>query len=291
MSKLSFREHAQRYLEKHTVIAEHFGAGKLIDEGKMRIIGNMEYAREGLMLIRTLGGPFTDCAITSYRLWQDIQQNHPYMKPDIAAGSEGSIHFWVEIKDERGRTIQIDPTPWYCRLDPGHRKVRVVAPHTLVSNENFYAIEENRGLNVSTRKVGDEFITTTLRGCWPRAIQFGEQLERDPEAGYGVADLRLILMIRKSLGPLSSGKMAPVPIQFDLIDNSCIQHLNLIDLDIFMRTGWVELGTNFSNQTYVFSSLQEAEQLVKSLLGNEAIEELKKNLQRIMKLLKDTANG
>ncbi|MBI5227811.1 hypothetical protein HY988_04450 [Candidatus Micrarchaeota archaeon] len=285
---LSIRIRAQRYLDKHRPSLADFGAGVFIDQGKLTIAGDMQAAQEGLFLIKTSGGRFNDCTKVAHDIWADIFEHEPELRPIIAAYQQ-TAHFWVEVNDEKRRVIQIDGTPWYGRLDPGHKKMRTVDPASLNPSTTFYAIEERLGLVLSVRAVKNKFLTTTLRGSWPRAILFGEQLERNLEAGYGLPDMRIILLFRKALGPTSPIQQTTiVPVCFELINSGFIGDLELNNLDAFILADFIRLGISDFREVTHFSSLSEIEVIVREHLGDIGIEELRLNLGRVLKLLKDS---
>ena len=283
---ISVRIRAQRYLDKHKPALADFGAGSFIDQGKFRIIGDLESAKEGKLLIETRGGQSPDCTKLAHDVWEDIYTNDREMRPVIAA-YHGNTHFWVEVKDEKRRPIQIDATPWYCKLDPGHKKMREVSPTIFTGEDIGYTISGDNGLVLSVRPVKEKFLTTTMRGFWPRAVLLGDQLAKDLEAGYGLPDLRIILLFRRALGPMSPAQQSTMlRVYFDLIDNQCVGNLELPLLDSLIALDWIRLGAlDSSENTMPVSSLSELEGIVKYLLNNEGVEELRKNLDRVLKLI------
>ncbi len=162
---------AADYLRKHTVPEERFGLAHTIGNSDwMLLVDCLVFNR--MQLVLAYSGEYNDCESISARLYQDMDSHHPGLMPRMTTGYENGMHNWVQIRDEEsGRIVQIDCTPWYARLDPGHGGVeRDYLPLPPMVPLMFTPF--------SVRKIGDgKFISVYLGGFLPRC--------KSDEAGPG----------------------------------------------------------------------------------------------------------
>ncbi len=157
-----------RYLDKHRALAQEFGLGPHLDKHEIELYGSPRVGYEGSLLIQWNNEFSIDCSGRAKRLYLDILSNNPEYHPRLVYYDRGDRHVWVEITDpQTKKVVQIDPSPWYSKLNPGHRG-REVENYDRATNETIISIE--LGVPFSVTPVGDRFISTYLFGFLPMVM-------------------------------------------------------------------------------------------------------------------------
>ncbi|MGV8085330.1 MAG: hypothetical protein ACP5N9_03715 [Candidatus Bilamarchaeum sp.] len=155
-------EIAQHYLDKHRVPDDQFGLGPLITSDKFDLIA---LPTGGLFFKFTQGGVYHDCRSLSTRIYDDLIAAYPHLAPTMVRSESPDIHNWVEITDPKtAQIVQIDSTPWYNRLNPGHIGGSV-------SSSNFEVLGVPTGFDAalpySTRRFGSDLVSVYFSGSMP----------------------------------------------------------------------------------------------------------------------------
>ena len=130
MKSKSAREVAQIYLEKYKTSESEFGLGPFLESGAYTLYANVEALKNGSMRLSIDGGNYCDCRTIALRMYNSIREEHAELQPQIAIFNKRETHNWVEIIDPKSKEIiQIDSTPWYATLNPGH--IRTFIDNTL----------------------------------------------------------------------------------------------------------------------------------------------------------------
>ena len=112
---------AKTYLEKHRAPEADFGLGPFLARGHPFELSVSErtFLDGSFSLVFSEG--YLDCRTIAEDVYDDIRKNNPELYPRITAYMHHGVHNWVEISDPlNGAVVQIDGTPWYGSLDPGH---------------------------------------------------------------------------------------------------------------------------------------------------------------------------
>ena len=106
-----------------------------------------------------------DCGRTAFRVGEELREKGFEVKYKFTRSNEGSVQNYVEVLDpDTKQWVQVDATPWYERLNPGHKEA---GEHQAPTKESYAkAILTTRGgPMLSVEKQADSlFIETYLLG-------------------------------------------------------------------------------------------------------------------------------
>src|SRR3989344_2103849 len=98
-------------------------------------------------------GELWDCARTAMRVSEQLKKQGFETRVMLAKTPNGYEQNYCEAKDPTsGEWIQIDPTPWFAKINPGHTPVK----QQMISgwhDFNFVLLERHGGPMLSPRKV------------------------------------------------------------------------------------------------------------------------------------------
>ena len=106
-----------------------------------------------------------DCGRTAFRIGEDLRSQGFAVKYKFTKSAEGSVQNYVEILDPTTeRWVQVDATPWYECLDPGHV---AAGEHTMITKERYAKLflTKNGGPLLSVDKVAEQLFIETYMGC------------------------------------------------------------------------------------------------------------------------------
>jgi len=166
-------ELARSYLEKHAVPEEKFGLGPYLESGNyFTLYASDKYGSPNLVL-NTWGGTVLECRSMAESLYIDILLSNPELNPRIMTSSLFGRHNWVEITDpETGGVVQVDPTPWYASLNPGHKGGKDTSEGRFTN----LTLCKDGGVPFSLKKSGSGFISTYLYAYLPRILPLAERM-------------------------------------------------------------------------------------------------------------------
>lgn len=124
------------------------------------------YPRSGALLLRN--DTFRDgwdCGRLAFRIGEELKEKGFKVKYKFATGRGGSTQNYTEVLDpETKQWVQVDATPWYEQLNPGHKE----AGEHLGKTKDDYAtiiLTNQSGIMLSVEKQADSlFIETYLLG-------------------------------------------------------------------------------------------------------------------------------
>ncbi len=164
---------ANQYLQKHTVPEERFGLTYTIENSDWMLVGDPFMPGRSIQLTLQYSDGYYDCLSLSERLCLDISSANPELRPRIATGFKNGIHSWVQIRDPKSHeVVQIDCTPWYACLNPGHQGVEREYPPSSrsvpLTAPPFTVRKIDKG----------KFITVALSGSLPRCKSAEEKMRQ-----------------------------------------------------------------------------------------------------------------
>jgi len=153
---------AAAYLDRHIVSPDQIGLGPYLESGEWNLYAVVP---DGSLVIPSNEG-HQDCLSITRAVYADILVNNPELNPRIMI-SIPRIHYWVEITDpSTGELIQIDASPWYRALNPGHEGILCPATFDPIYVLHF---EKTVGVLFSVQDFGDQFFDSYLYGYMPKA--------------------------------------------------------------------------------------------------------------------------
>ncbi|MFA6214528.1 MAG: hypothetical protein WC717_04600, partial [Candidatus Micrarchaeia archaeon] len=162
---------AKTYLEKHLASPEIFGLGPYLErQGSDWMIchSSEDHNLDSLTIKLSSGAPI-ECFSIAKTLCNDIKITHPELKPKIMTCLDKGIHNWVEITcPQTGDQVQIDCTPWYACLNPGHENGEEIA-----GNARSISFNNISGPPFAIKRNGQGFITIYLTGFTPKFAGHG----------------------------------------------------------------------------------------------------------------------
>jgi hypothetical protein len=155
-------ELARHYLQKHAVSEEIFGLGHSLDTASFMLYASKTVPNDGSLNL-VIDGEYWDCRTLSEKIYDDILDRNPELKPKIMTFRDKGVHNWVEMIDpETKATVQIDATPWYNCLDIGHS-----GKDTSAERIDHLMMSANGGIPFAVTHDQNECMSTYLHGCLP----------------------------------------------------------------------------------------------------------------------------
>ncbi len=184
---------AEGYLRKHIVPEAEFGLAHTIETDDWMFLADPRVPDRRMQLTLAHTGSYNDCLSIAERLYLDISSRNPELGPAMAMSTGADVHNWVQIRDPETREMaQIDATPWFARLNPGHDGAEW-------QYEPLPMLVQLMMIPFSVRKTRhDRFITVGLEGILPRCRDAAEK--DGPAAGEDGPLFSFIFQIRKDLG-------------------------------------------------------------------------------------------
>ena len=286
---------AEHYLQKHAVPEDQFGLGPFLDSGKYTLFAGPQAMLDGSMRLRADEGNILECRSISEAIYADILANNPELNPKIMWYTNNGTHNWVEITDPKtGQAIQIDATPWYAKLNPGH--IGTEAPKHKPVKMAYLAKNQFRPFSVK-RLDGGRFISTYICGFLPNCLY--------ELTGASAAQTGGNIRLRASQPPkytfvlqavLEEGFSTGKPENFthvyiDVLDSARLEAAIRIakTIDELIAQGIVSIGFMFGYDTKIScTSVEFMRMLAEKGKDADLISEVERNLPRIMLLLKQT---
>ncbi|MFH0737590.1 MAG: hypothetical protein V1827_03465 [Candidatus Micrarchaeota archaeon] len=175
---------ARAYLEAHRVAEGDFGLGPFLQRGhRFELRTTADTRLTGSFEMRFHDG-YLDCRTISEGMYRDIKKNNPELRPRIADYHDHGAHNWVEITDPRsGAMVQIDATPWFNRLDPGHVGGEAYSEERI--SRMVFSEDRDLPFTIKTTHIGQ--VSVYLIGSMP-----GSCLKKSREGG--APEFRFILL-------------------------------------------------------------------------------------------------
>lgn len=288
-------EIAQRYLEAHLVPEEQFGLGYVLDLDQYFLFARPNVMLNGGLIIDGIQG-YLDCRTMAIKLHQDILLNNPELQPVVASYDHGETHNWVEIMDPKtGEIIQIDPTPWYARLNPGHVRDKTEA-NAIQMTFSQIPLPKEGGLPFSVTGNSGKFFTTYFSAMIPNC-SLEEKIAELKMQRAGLPDSPEKLHYHFSLGVVKDsgfGTQREKVVLFYLDVKDVIklqQHITTSGLDDLINLGAIEIGIEYSLDGGPSTKLPADVTLLKEICSEahaEFFAEFEKALPKLLKLLKKT---
>jgi len=298
---------ANHYLEKHNTPDEKIGIGPLLESGIVVLSASPMAMLDGSIILEIRSGNYTDCRTVAQRLYLDILEHNPELKPRIVMQG-GGVQNWVEISDPKtGETIQIDATPWYGRLNPG----LVGKEDTMLQVADSLSISKKVLRIFSVRRTETEVITMGIMSFLPQVsikqklaeIRKLKDIETTGNIGIIPYDFnrnqnnveyRFIFQIESRLLDWPPGKPAEnyIHVYVNVLDSDKLQWLlsegNTLEELITAKA--IEIGFTFLDDTDynldIPSSLSFMRELAEKQGKLNLFEEFERNISRIMLLLR-----
>ena len=290
---------AQMYLDKHAVPEEKFGLGPYLETGTFGFMAASRVIKDGSMAIELLNDRYNDCRTIAERMQNDIAANNPELKPEICWYSDRGVHNWVEITDpQTGERVQIDATPWYNQLNPGH-----VGSTNLESNKvKVLKISNDGGTPFSVKTVGEKTISVYIYGSLPRIsltekIALARKLIEDEKSGR--VEKGTPVDPRPEYRFVLAAVLAPhfgdipediISFYVNVPDSLKLQQAigTATSIDDLVTVGVIEIGITFPgiNKDIKFSSLDAIRNGANEVGQGNLFAEIEGNLGRMMILLR-----
>lgn len=156
---------AKEYLRKYAVLARDAGIKNSLASGTCHVEAGLNTMNSGGLFLST-AEPLNDCISSSHALLSLLVKEHPVIKPRMA--THNGLHYWVEISSGK-RTIQIDPSPWYRCLDPGHEPTGTYSINQIEFHNSHFLSRNSDGLVFAVRAHDAGFCTVGFKIYWPRS--------------------------------------------------------------------------------------------------------------------------
>lgn len=271
------------FLDKHSMPAEKFGLGPCLQISDFDLFAAQDDFKGSLVLKRD-PKVYNGCKSICRRLIKDIEKNNPELNPRLMMYSNRGIHYWVEVCDPRTKVwFQIDCTPWFSKIDPGHIGHETddpFDPEVLILTKMFA-----RPFSVAKKDL--YFIDTYLHGFMPKVFYnvLAEKSEKMP-------DYRFIMLVVKEKF-FQAEPQASLYFFLDIPDakkleteiNNAKSIEELIDKQIVEIGFGKPVGRHFELM-HEFPSLKSVQEYVKETENEELFPEIYKNLPTIFLLLK-----
>lgn len=173
------------------------------------------FPNSGELIIRNSKfGECWDCLRTAYRIGKELEAEGFDVKYR-AKRTDESVQNYVEVKNpETGEWIQIDATPWYRRLNPGH-KATIEHPRLTQDDMEKVKISKWQGQMLSVEELADNlFVETYLSGGYKTQ---GDIISSDKSRELPDYSLRLWSRLCKSVVDKT---MDRVDLSVDIIDSN-----------------------------------------------------------------------
>ena len=289
MENKSAQQLAEYYLKKHLLSEHKLGLGPYMEAGESRLFAGSDVSTTGSMIMDILSSIPWECRSITEDLYADILQNHPELKPKIMMLTGRGGHFWAEITDPKtGRQIQIDATPWYGCLNPGH----VGEETDRYDRISFTHIEYQGGPPFSYKKVDVGSISIYLVGFLPRFL-FANQMQNEAEL-QKIAEYRFVFQIVLA-ETFQADPQRFVQIFLNIPSTESLQTAlcGSISIEEMIRNRVVQIGNvKFFSETrfmdFPVKSFDQLKQRIRGLGNEDLILEFERNLPRVVRLLEKT---
>jgi hypothetical protein len=282
---------AQSYLDKHLTSDHLVGLGPVLGSGPVGLYAAPSAMLDGSLFLTFDPTNYVDCRVIAQNVCADILSHNPELKPRVVM-QDGRIQNWVEITDpQSGETIQIDATPWYGCLNPG----LVGKESNEVCAIDASELKKNLGPILSVKRTDVGVITVTLAGYLPKAgieakLEDIKMLQDGGKFDYSNTpkpDYSFILSAIFRRGFLPADPEFGYNVYIDVPDAAklqrCIQ--SATGIEDLVKAGAIEIGQMFSLTMKLPMPVEVMSLLKDSPEKSEVIEEIKRNLPGIMKLL------
>ena len=285
-------ELAEYYLEKYKVKEENFGLGLVLDSEDYKVFAGPTVQLDGSIILGNNKTNYLDCKNICCDIYKDIITKNPELKPRIMYYNGGYMHYWIEISDPKTKArVQIDPTPWYSSLNPGH-----VGNPTDNNKIKYIVIGKKQGRPLSVRRINDKHITTVISAFLPKTVYKQESLRANEnnsliDGPYEKAEYRFIIWSFLSKALNSPEKNLYMYI--NVLDTNAVQkNIERVEKieQLFTMKG-IEIGFTYKNKKGYkndtnFGSLNSMRDYADLEDKKELFYDIEKNIPRIIKLLK-----
>lgn len=178
---------AQQILEQHLVRPEEIGLGRVIDVDEVVLWASGNTYHKGNFLLELTSDRYVDCLRIALKVYDFLKKYHSELNPAVAGTDSLGSQQWAEITDPKeGGVIQIDASPWYARLNPGHKKAWELRENVRkqIPNLKLLTVTRELGPMLSSSKIGDLFLDTGIHIFWPT-----RDVEAHAYPGIGGLDL------------------------------------------------------------------------------------------------------
>ena len=279
-------ELAKSYLKKHIVAEEKFGLGPFLESKEFEVLAAPAQAAGNIILKadKPLENSYLACKTISKNLKHDIMLHNPDLNPGIFMYKDRGWHYWVEITDPKsGERIQIDPTPWFSCLNPGHKGQEADDEESV----DILIVTKNLGRPFSTKKYGDRFISLYFHGFFRRLYENIIVKKFDPK--WPTCRFRIFAALQKNFGARAE-KLFGLALEIHDLDllKTRIGAGDTLDgliINKAIKIAVTKPGKNDFIEEY-YESLDQIEKRADRNENRELFKEIERNLPRVMILLR-----
>ena len=157
-------ELARVMLQKYAVTQEQFGLGPFLDHGKFTLL--RPFFPDDSIIIRTKGGKVWQCGSIALEIYKALKLADPESRFKLrmmAFSQNRQTHIYPEITDpQTGRHIQIDGTPWFAVLNPGHAGRAIPMDNTV--STDYVPLTTRSAIPFSIRRIPGGFMDVHILG-------------------------------------------------------------------------------------------------------------------------------
>jgi hypothetical protein len=274
---------ANHYLNKHRVPEDEFGLGPYLLTGEYELKVDIRTRIDGSIAIVFLDQPYHDCRKIANGMYANILTEHPELQPRLRMYTDHGRHTWVEISDpNNGAIIQIDSTPWFFGLNPGH----IGIDGKQDSGQTYVRITMDGALPFTTHTEDGITRSVYLTGMLPNMSIHENIARREKGINGPIPDYRFIIFATRAL--FGEPNRKTLDMVLDVADARILHEMlgrteNIWEL---LEAKAVTLGMHLPEGGLLQLDFAALKELAGRLKGADLFAEIERGLPFMIRLLK-----